>query len=638
MNKSRTHTLLLASVSLGLAISVSTAVPTVQAQSLLERLFKGPSAKNKQRRAGQSQISSKTRSKPKAVKRAVIKGHTYFTYKAKPLKSAGLATLASLSMPMAASGSDSGDDQNGGMAAGSSDFIAAAKYLEGFSLLADQSLSKAVIAQYKSKPEFIWVKDKQPTAAAEAVLEVLKDADSVGLKAQEYIITEVPADTSGLSEEARMEQLIKFELSLTMRALRYAQDARFGRIDPNKLSEYHYFPDRKINSAKMLEDMLSADDAAQYLASLSPQNEAFQALKAELAVSRNDTPVEDPIIIKAGTFIRPGNSNPELANVVRGIKRFGSAELVAKYQSLFESYDGSPDYNEPIVALVKDFQRENKLNAQGYIGRQTIGVIADRTPTNKVASILYSMERLRWHPSNFGSRYVFINTAAFRATYYNDSKEELSMDVIVGKRSNQTNFFYDEIERVVYNPYWGVPRTILVNVMLPKLRRDPAYFDKNGYEMTNRAGVRVASASVDWNSVGANFGYNVRQKPSSRNALGTLKILFPNKFVVYMHDTPARSLFNNVARAFSYGCIRLKRPQEMAAAVLGTTKEQVWARINKGKNATQNLKQKIPVYVAYFTAWPDAEGNVKYFKDHYGRDGYLKKAMDKTTAARGAAS
>jgi len=133
---------------------------------------------------------------------------------------------------------------------------------------------------------------------------------------------------------------------------------------------------------------------------------------------------------------------------------------------------------------------------------------------------------------------------------------------------------------------------------------------------------------------GGRVPYSVRQPPGKKNALGSLKILFPNKDVIYMHDTPARGLFNNERRAFSYGCIRLQNPQGMAAAVLGTTVSQVKARIDRGNNNKMELPERIPVYVAYFTAWPNWQGEVEYFTDMYGRDKFLNRAMKKVAAAR----
>ncbi|MDN3719284.1 L,D-transpeptidase family protein [Roseibium salinum] len=180
------------------------------------------------------------------------------------------------------------------------------------------------------------------------------------------------------------------------------------------------------------------------------------------------------------------------------------------------------------------------------------------------------MERSRWIPEDLGERKVFINQASFTATYTSPGDVPLSMRVVVGTKSNQTNFFYDKIEVVEYNPYWGVPYSIIVNEMLPKLAKDPSYLDRAGYEVTTPGGRQISSAAVDWYAVATKQqSVNVRQYPGSSNALGEVKILFPNKHHIYMHDTPAKNLFAKDMRAYSHGCIRLQDPKAMAAAVLG---------------------------------------------------------------------
>ena len=204
---------------------------------------------------------------------------------------------------------------------------------------------------------------------------------------------------------------------------------------------------------------------------------------------------------------------------------------------------------------------------------------------------------------------------------------------MIGKVTNQTSFFYDEIEQVDFHPYWGVPQSIIVNEMLPRLRSDPGYLDRAGYEVTDAKGKRVASSSVAWGAYGANIPYNIRQAPSEANALGELKILFPNKHAIYMHDTPQKAFFARDVRAFSHGCVRLQDPRGMAAAVLGKPLDYVVDKL-KGGHASEKVTRKIPVYVAYFTAWPTLAGNVEYFGDVYDRDTRLQQALDSTEAAR----
>ncbi len=244
------------------------------------------------------------------------------------------------------------------------------------------------------------------------------------------------------------------------------------------------------------------------------------------------------------------------------------------------------------------------------------------------------MEQARWLPDNLGSRYVFINQPAFQVYYHEGNREKFAMRVVVGSKSNQTYFFQDEIQTVEFNPYWGVPQSIIVNEMLPKLRNDPSYLDRLGYQV-EVGGRAVASSSVNW--YGSTAGVAVRQPPSSDNALGELKILFPNSHAIYMHDTPSKSFFKKDMRALSHGCVRLADPRKMAAAVLGTSVDDIARQIAGGANKAVSTP-KIPVYVSYFTAWPNKDGKVEYFDDVYDRDMYMERALETTRKARQAAS
>ncbi len=293
-------------------------------------------------------------------------------------------------------------------------------------------------------------------------------------------------------------------------------------------------------------------------------------------------------------------------------------------------------YEGEIVELVKEFQKEAGLGPDGVIGRNTIGRLVGTSLETKRERVVIALEQLRWHPRELGSRHVFINQPAFRARYVEGGTTRLDMRVVVGTKANQTNFFHDMVETVEYNPYWGVPQSILVNEYLPKLRENPGYLDERGYEVTDNNGNRIPSSAINWYSFSNSVPYNVRQSPGEANALGELKILFPNKHAIYMHDTPARALFKKDFRAFSHGCVRLAEPRLMAAAVLGKDVAHVEAMLSKG-HGQDELSQKFPVYVAYFTAWPDDNGTVEYFADMYGRDDAMKKAFAAVSAERGPA-
>lgn len=248
-----------------------------------------------------------------------------------------------------------------------------------------------------------------------------------------------------------------------------------------------------------------------------------------------------------------------------------------------------------------------------------------------IDKVIVAMEEIRWLPQEFPDRYVFINQPAYMAYYYEQGQLALSMKAVIGQQDHQTNFFDASIKTVQFNPDWGVPQSIIRNEMLPHLKRDPAYLDREGYKVSVN-GKPMSSAKVDWAQPLENI--SVVQPPGPDNALGQLKILFPNPHDIYMHDTPARGKFAAQDRMFSHGCVRLENPRAMAAAVLKTSVEFVAQQIADGEKKEMPAPEEVPVYVSYFTAWPTADGVVHYFDDIYGRDAETLAAISMTTSSR----
>lgn len=506
--------------------------------------------------------------------------------------------------------------------------------LKDLKLRAGPALGKALVKFYKANPEFLWLDGEgRPNAKADRVMRELARADEYGLRAEDYSMPLMDVVDQN-DRDARLRAALQFEFSTTMAALRYMQDARHGLVDPNRISGYHDFKGLQLDFENSLQILADSELPVEAMVSAHPREKAFEAMRRELATLRTASEGYEGISIQSGTFIRPGQSNDQLSNIVESIRRMGDEDLQATHFDVFMQDHSDGAYSDEVVAMVRDFQRSVSLKPDGIVGKNTIARMTSDDPNVKLNKVLFAMERLRWHPDQLGNRHVFINQPAYNASYINNGAVELSMRTVVGKNSNQTNFFHDEIEYVEFNPYWGIPRSILVNEMLPKLRNNASYFDNLGYEMTDVRGRAVWSSEVNWYSVGADFPYNVRQPPGRKNALGELKIMFPNKHSIYMHDTPAKSLFKRDKRAFSHGCVRLAEPRKMAAAVLGTTIDQVEDRLFGGANNRQKLSAKIPVYVSYFTAWPNEAGKVNYYGDMYGRDKALAKAMAMEAEAR----
>lgn len=554
-----------------------------------------------------------------------VTGPRYYTYKADGLKRIAVEKLADpvVTASIASEGQSSirhPDDAGVRAAFASVDVRAPAES------------AKAVETFYADNRKPLWVGGTAVNARARAALAVLADAAAVGLDPADYAVA-VPDGTFDAADMAsRHRALATFELRLSAAVATYVLDAVRGRIDPNRISGYHDFKRKEVNLVAALRNVALSNDVAAYLESRSPAGAHFQALKAELARLKAAPGAEDRITIAEGTLLKPGQSSPELANVVKGIVRHGSEALKAEHAATIAGYGGTPDYTPELVALVEAFQKEKGLKPDGIVGKASIRLLTGGDSLEgRIAKLEVAMEQARWLPADLGPRHVFINQPAYTVHYHENGAEQFSMRVVVGSKANQTYFFEDRIRTVEFNPSWGVPQSIIINEMLPKLRSDPSYLDRMGYEVSV-GGRAVSSSAVDW--YGSTAGVSVRQPPSSDNALGELKILFPNSHAIYMHDTPSKSFFKRDMRALSHGCVRLAEPRRMAAAVLGTTVEAVGAEIAGGRNKAVGVKADIPIYIAYFTAWPDKDGTVEYFDDVYGRDDYMRKAFAATKAAR----
>lgn len=609
------------------AVAAMNVAPGVaHAVTLLDLLRGGPAVSKKERAVeplfGRAQkATAEDLSDPDPL--PTISGPRYYTYKPEPMRLVATAQLVAADADLATASTQvsSGTDPRLAMA--------------DVQAYATDDIADAVEAYYKSGKALVWVDGDGISQRARLAMDVLARAAGVGLDPQDYAVSLPDTGAGDADPQARDRALMQFELALSIKVLSYVQDSQRGRIDPNKLSGYHDFKRKDVNLTPVLNMLRLSPDVAAYLGSRGPANSQFETLKTELARLRSeDSNSPAPITIAPGTLLKPGMSSPELVNIVAAIQKQGSDALKMEQSLTLSSYDGTPDYTPELVALVEDFQKQAGLKPDGVVGQATIRALMGHSNAEKIDKLVVAMEQLRWLPADLGQRYVFINQPAYTAYYFDQGKEQLEMRVVVGSKAHQTYFFQDQIETVEYNPYWGVPESIIVNEMLPKLRSDPSYLDRMGYEVSYK-GKKVSSTAVNWN---ATHRVDVRQPPGSDNALGELKILFPNAHSIYMHDTPSKSFFKRDTRALSHGCVRLAEPRVMAAAVMGTSVAEVGRQIASGQNRAVPVPRKLPVYVAYFTAWPNKDGGVDYFDDVYDRDVYTDKALAAVSQSREARS
>lgn len=306
----------------------------------------------------------------------------------------------------------------------------------------------------------------------------------------------------------------------------------------------------------------------------------------------------------------------------------GEAELETLEQFTTSEFEFTPELE---LALI-EFQENNGLEPDGVLGNNTVAAL-NVTAEEKITRIDANIERWRWAPPTWGENYVRVNIPAYRAEGYENGRETIEMRAIVGMTSRQTPIFQDSIEYVVANPNWYVPENILTADKLDDIRSDPSYISSHNFYVLDRAtGEAVSEYDIDWHEPGVQNHYRLVQRPGAGNALGPVKIMFPNEHAVYLHGTPGEQLFARSRRAFSSGCIRLERPEEMARWVLraGNSADSIdgidnaWAT---RQNARFNLENPVPVYMTYFTVEVDDDGDVVFHEDIYNRDQPVIQAL-----------
>lgn len=393
-----------------------------------------------------------------------------------------------------------------------------------------------------------------------------------------------------LKDKTQAERL---ELWLTSTFFVYSQKA-FGGTAENTLDLEWFIPRKKKNYQTLLDSLVTN---SKDLAQQEPVNRYYTALKSKLKQYRT--------IQKAGGL-------PKVENLSGSLSLGDSIpEIVSLKKLLFlvndlRFSDDSPVVNESLLAGIKSYQHRMGLVENGKLDKNTLAEL-NKPIDERIRQMMVNLERLRWVPVEVESDYLLVNIPEFRLHVFENNKQVWVTNVVVGKEVHKTTIFKGNISQVVFNPYWGIPNSIVQNEILPKIRRDPNYLARNNMEVVN--------------------GY-YRQKPGRNNALGQIKFLFPNQYSIYLHDTPSKGLFESNTRAFSHGCIRVKDPKTLAKFVLrndDSWQEERMDEVLKTTTETQvNVKPTLPVYIAYFTSWVDNTGQLNFRKDIYGLDAKLE--------------
>jgi murein L,D-transpeptidase YcbB/YkuD len=492
------------------------------------------------------------------------------------------------------------------------------------------------LADYYAVPDahLLWLDESGLTSRAKSVMEEIGKADDYGLRASDYALPKASGFDPKSSNAAA--SLADAEVKLDLAVLRYARDARGGRFDPERLDP-NLDPTLALpNPLQVVESIAIRSDPAAYLRSFQPAQPQFEALREALIAARGGSVKDTVVKIPDGPTLKFGVDNEQVALLRKRL------EVPAGDGAKETLFDASVD------EAVKRFQQNHGVMPDGVVGSGTRRLLNQQhqqaSSPARTRLILLNMERWRWLPNDLGSFYVTVNIPEFTLRVMDGGKPAFTTRVVVGKPDKQTPIFSNEMQEIVFNPYWNVPNSIKMEELLPAIRGgggdwffggggggwDTSVFERNGLRVA--IGTKEVDPSrLDWDRIDIR-SLNIYQPPGPDNVLGTVKFLFPNKHDVYMHDTTQKNLFAKTVRAESHGCMRVQNPDQLALTILkqdqGWTAQKVASAIESGSEDQHvALKQKIPVYINYFTVWVNDDGSISTFADVYGHDARMAAAM-----------
>lgn len=452
---------------------------------------------------------------------------------------------------------------------------------------------------------------------------LLAGAGDHGLEPEDFFLSRITADGAAAADPGRTADR---DLLLTEALIRYGYQRRFGKVDPTELEPAWNFRRGFADDedpVMLLAAAIEAPSLAARLAEEIPGGPWYRQLQQALVRYRAIAAAGGWPQIGPGPVLRVGDRDARVAQLRERLRLEGDAAAggPAAEADLFD---------EPLAAAVRGFQARHALAADAEVGPATLREL--NVPVSaRIDQLRLSLERVRWVAGDAPATYVVVNVAGFRVGYVREHRLAWQSRVVVGRAARQTPIFRGLMTYIELNPTWTVPPTILREDILPKLRHDPDYLRRERITVLDRAGRAVDPASVDWSAYRRGVPYTLRQEPGPANALGRIKLMFPNPHAVYLHDTPARGLFDRPERTFSSGCIRVEDPLALAERVLDDPRwdrAALEAAIATGTTRRVSLPVPVPVLLVYLTGTAEADGTVRFFRDVYGRDPSLLAALD----------
>jgi murein L,D-transpeptidase YcbB/YkuD len=495
--------------------------------------------------------------------------------------------------------------------------------------------ARAVRQLYAERAErAIWSRGDSLRPAARRLLAALGAAREDGLDRGDYGVEEIRFHLAALDAApalardrapapARARHLAAIDVALTRAFLDFGAHLLAGRVDPRRVAHGWHTESRRLDLGSRLLTAAESGEVGEALRAIAPPHAGYAALRRALAEYR--------VLQAAGGWAPvpdPGEVDDRAAVEALRVRLAATGDLAGRAEP------GAALGDDALAAAVRRFQERHGLEPTGEVDGRTLAEL--NVPVEeRLRQIELNLERWRWLPQDLGERHLLVNIPAFTLDFVERGASVGRMRVVVGATRSPTPVFSDRVTHLELNPFWNVPPGILRDEILPAVRRDPDYLRREGMELLAGFGddaLQLSPEEIDW-SVSPR-GLRVRQRPGGRNSLGRIKFLFPNRFHVYLHDTPADHLFARAERGFSHGCVRLERPLDLAAYLLGAdpswSRERLAAAIAAGERRGIRLPQPVPIHLLYWTAWVDGTGALQFRRDLYGRDAALLRALDRS--------
>ncbi|WP_169714462.1 L,D-transpeptidase family protein [Algoriphagus antarcticus] len=501
---------------------------------------------------------------------------------------------------------------------------------EKVGVLAESDYSESIHEFYTERDYMeVWLFNGTLSNKGEELLEQIEDSKYDGLQPSDYNLTKIYELSSNKDKENKKfrnlssEEKVNLELLLTDSFFNLAHDLDKGKVNPSSLDPNWKFEEKEtdLNYSDLIKEVASGSSVKKTFEKLYPNSELYahgkDAIKELYEIRENDTltwsfePVEGAI--KVG---EKHAAIPELR------KRLVFWDFLKQYDT-----DEATLFDSTMFSGLQKYQESNGMNPDGVIG-SLVAESLNNSPQNLIDIASINMERLRWMPKmDWNQEMVLVNIANYQLDYMEKADTAFTAKVIVGKEYNESPTFTAPMSYIVFSPYWNIPESITNEEIIPSVQKNPNYLSQKNMEVVNGSGEVVKASKIN---LSKEEGYRVRQKPGGDNSLGLVKFMFPNEYNIYIHDTPARSLFEKETRALSHGCIRIQNPEQFAKILLhdkSWTDEKIKEAMNQENEEVVELDRKIPVVILYMTFWADKDGKANFRSDVYDRDQGLLKAL-----------